>query len=153
MVLRSSWEAAICAATQELPSIVWNPKVNYSLYQSLHWSISWARSIQSISSHSISLRSILLFSTHPRLGLPNGLFPPGFPTNILYTFSFPHSCYMPYPSYPPSLYHSNYIWRRVHIMKFLIMQFSPSSCHFISRRSKYFPHYSVLKNPQSMFLP
>jgi hypothetical protein len=27
-------------------------------------------------------------STHLRLGLPSGLFPSGFPTNILYAFSF-----------------------------------------------------------------
>jgi hypothetical protein len=32
---------------------------------------------QSIPSHSVSLRSILILSTHPRLGLPSGLFPSG----------------------------------------------------------------------------
>jgi hypothetical protein len=36
--------------------------------------------------HPISLRSILM-SIHLRLGLPSGLFPSGFPTNILYAFS------------------------------------------------------------------
>jgi hypothetical protein len=54
--------------------------------RALHWSLSWARSIQSIPSHPISLRSILLLSTHLRLGLPSGLYPSGFPTNILYAF-------------------------------------------------------------------
>jgi hypothetical protein len=34
-------------------------------------------------------------------------------------------------------------------MKLLIMQFSSTSDHFISLRSKYF----LLKRPQSMFLP
>jgi hypothetical protein len=38
-------------------------------------------------------------------------------------------------------------------MKLLIMQFSPTSCHFIPLRSKYSPQHSVLKHPQSMFLP
>jgi hypothetical protein len=33
------------------------------------------------------------------------------------------------------------------------MQFSPTSCHFISLRSKYNPQHPVLKQPQSMFLP
>jgi hypothetical protein len=33
-----------------------------------------------------SLRSILIYSTHLRLGLPSGLFPSVFPTNILYAF-------------------------------------------------------------------
>jgi len=36
-------------------------------------------------------------------------------------------------------------------MKFIIMQFSPSSV-FLPFRSKY-PEHSVLKNPQFMFLP
>ncbi|PNF17722.1 hypothetical protein B7P43_G07382, partial [Cryptotermes secundus] len=34
----------------------------------------------------ISQRSILILSTHLHLGLPSGLFPSGFPTNILYAF-------------------------------------------------------------------
>jgi hypothetical protein len=36
----------------------------------------------------ICLRSILTLSTHQRLGLPSGLFPSGFPTNVLYAFLF-----------------------------------------------------------------
>jgi hypothetical protein len=32
------------------------------------------------------------------------------------------------------------------------MQFSQTSCHFISLRSKYSPQHPVLKHPQSMFL-
>jgi hypothetical protein len=71
-------------------------------------------------SNPISLRSILIFSTHLRLGLPSGLFPSGFPP-ICIPLS-PHSCYMPYPSHPPWFDHSNYTWRRVQVMKLLIMQ-------------------------------
>jgi hypothetical protein len=56
--------------------------------RALHWSLSWARSIQSIPSHPISLRSILILSTHLRLGLPSGLLPSGFPVNILYASLF-----------------------------------------------------------------
>jgi hypothetical protein len=43
---------------------------------------------QTIPSHLISLRSILVLSTHLRLGLPNGLFPSDFPTNNLYLLLF-----------------------------------------------------------------
>jgi hypothetical protein len=46
--------------------------------RAFHWSLSWARSIQS---------NILLY-TQLRLGLPSGLFTSGFPTNILYAFLF-----------------------------------------------------------------
>jgi hypothetical protein len=34
------------------------------------------------------LRSILILSTNLRLGLPSGLFPSGFPTNIVYAFLY-----------------------------------------------------------------
>ena len=54
-----------------------------------HLSLSWASPIQSIYPHPTSLRSILILSTHLRLGLPSGLFPSGFPTRTLYTPS-PH---------------------------------------------------------------
>ena len=41
-----------------------------------HLSLSWASSIQSISPHPTSWRSILILSSHLRLALPSGLFPP-----------------------------------------------------------------------------
>jgi len=48
-------------------------------------SLSWANPIQSIYPPPTSWRSILILSTHLRLGLPSGLLPSGFPTKILYT--------------------------------------------------------------------
>jgi hypothetical protein len=57
---------------------------------------------------------------------------------------------MPYPPHPPWLDHFNYTWRRVQVMKLLIMQFSPT-CHFIPFRSKYSPQHPVLKRPQTPF--
>src|SRR5215470_8073501 len=54
-----------------------------------HLSLSWASPIQSTYPHPITWRSILILSTHLRLGLPSGLFPSGFPTKTLYAPS-PH---------------------------------------------------------------
>ena len=46
-----------------------------------HLSLSWANSIQSPQPFPTSWRSILILSSHLGLGLPNGLFPSGFPTS------------------------------------------------------------------------
>ena len=54
-----------------------------------HLSLSCASPIQSTYPHPTSWRSVLILSTHLRLGLPSGLFPSGFPTKTLYTPS-PH---------------------------------------------------------------
>jgi hypothetical protein len=48
-----------------------------------------------------SLRSILILSSRLRQGHPNGLFPSGFPTKILYAFLMSHACYMPRLFHPP----------------------------------------------------
>ena len=50
-----------------------------------HLSLFWASPIQSINPHPTSWRSILILSTHLRLGLPSGHLPSGFPTKTLYT--------------------------------------------------------------------
>ena len=50
-----------------------------------HLSLSWASPIQSTYPHPTSWRSILILTTHLRLGLPSGLFPSGFPTKTVYT--------------------------------------------------------------------
>ena len=49
-----------------------------------HLSLSWASSIQSIPPLPNSWRSILILSSHLRLGLSSGLFPSYFPTGTLY---------------------------------------------------------------------
>jgi hypothetical protein len=77
--------------------------------RALHWSLSRARLIQSLTSHPTSLRSILILSSHLRLVLYSSLFPSGLPTKILYEFPSPHACYVPCQSHPPWLDHSNYL--------------------------------------------
>jgi hypothetical protein len=56
------------------------------------------------------------------------------------------------PRHRPWFNHPNNIRWRVQVMKLIIMQFSLWPI-FLPFRSKYPPQLSVLKNPQSMFLP
>jgi hypothetical protein len=127
---------ANCAATQKLPSILWNPKVQYRAHKSPPLVPILSQIGPVHQPHPVSLRSILILPTHLRLGLPSSLFPSGFPTNILYAFLFSSICYsyMPYLSHPLWLDHFNYVWRGVQVMKLFIMQFSLVSRHFISLR-------------------
>jgi hypothetical protein len=57
--------------------------------RALQWPLSWARSIQSIPSHPVSLRSILILSTHPRLGHPSGLLLDLLPISYMHSSSLP----------------------------------------------------------------
>jgi hypothetical protein len=150
MELSPSRETTSHAATQEIPKFYGTPKVHYRVHKSLPL-VPIPNEIYLLHTIPSYLTFILIVSTHLRLGLPSGLFS-GLPTNILCPFLF-LSCYMPYPSHPPRLGHSKYTWRRVQVMKLLIVQFSPTSRHFISLRSKYSPQHHVLKHLQFIFLP
>jgi hypothetical protein len=86
MELSPSWEAATPAATQKLPSILWKQKVHYHVHKPSTGP--YPEPHQSNPYHSILSKIHLILSTHLRLGLPSGLFPFGFPTNILYAFLF-----------------------------------------------------------------
>jgi hypothetical protein len=117
--------------------------------RALHWSLSWPRSIQSIPPHPISQRSILILSSHLRLGLPGGLFPFSFPTKILHAF-------LVSPFVLRALPHL--ILLDLIILIILGEQYKLWSCslcsyHFIPLWSKYFPQNPVLKHPQPYVPP
>jgi hypothetical protein len=64
MELSPSWEAAGHADTQEFPNVLWNGRFITVFTGALHWSLSWARWIQSILPHPIFVRSTLILSPH-----------------------------------------------------------------------------------------
>ena len=80
-----SWGANRFSASHEIPCILWNPTVHYRVHKCLPPVPILSQIIQSVPLHLISWRSILISSSHLRLGLPSSLFPSGFPTKTLYT--------------------------------------------------------------------
>jgi hypothetical protein len=120
MELSTSWEATSCAATQELPNILFNSKAHFWDHMSppVVPILSQLNPIYT----SPSYRSMIHFNViHPLLlGLPSGLFPYDFPNNILYEFLFTlfvlHALHISFALTLSFL-------QRVQVMKLLIMHF------------------------------
>jgi hypothetical protein len=66
--------------------------------------------------------------------------------NIVCITHLSHACYIFRPSHPLWFDRPNNRWS-VQVMKLLIMQSSPVSCHFLPLMSKYSPQHPVLKIP------
>jgi hypothetical protein len=146
----ASWEANSRSTSQEILSLLWNPVFT----RARHWSLLWARCIQSTTSHTTSLRSILILSFYLHLGSSKWSLPFRFSTQkVCMLFSLPHACPMSRPSHPSWLDHPNNIWWSVQFIKLLIMQSSSASRHFILLKYKYSPQHPVLRHPESMLFP
>jgi hypothetical protein len=70
------------SVSQEIPRILWNPKVHYRVAQE-PVTYPYPEPEQS-NPRPISWTSVLILSSHLRIGLPSGLFPLGFPIKTLY---------------------------------------------------------------------
>jgi hypothetical protein len=79
-----SWEANRLSDSQEIPRVLWNPKVHYRIHKCPP-PVPILSQIDPVHASTSQFLKILVLSSHPRLGLPSGLFLSGFPTNILYT--------------------------------------------------------------------
>jgi hypothetical protein len=138
MELSPSREADNCAANHEFPNNIWNPMIHYRIHKSppLIRILSQVNPIHNIS---IYLTKINFNIVHIHTS-SSSQWPLSFWLSHQCPICIPllpHWCYMPCSSNPSWLHHSNYTWRIVQVVKLLIMQFSPTSCHFIPLRSKY----------------
>ena len=80
-----SWEANWFSASQEIPRILWNPRVHYRIHKCPPPAPILIQINPVHAPHPTSWRSILILSSHLRLGLQSGLLPSGFSTKTLYT--------------------------------------------------------------------
>jgi hypothetical protein len=108
-----SWEANRSSASQEIPSILWNPRVHYRIHKCLP-PVPILSQINKVHSSPLHfLRIHLTSSSHLCLGLPSGLFSSGLPRsskwsllvrslhqNPACTSPVSHTCHMPHPSHP-----------------------------------------------------
>ena len=86
-----SSEANQFSASQEIPSILRNPKVHYCI-QNFPPPISILSQINPVHcspSHFLKIHLNIILTAMP--GFPSGLFPSGFPTKILHTCFLPHT--------------------------------------------------------------
>jgi hypothetical protein len=79
MVQNPSWEANRSSASQEIPRILWNPKVHYHIHKSPP-PVPILSQINPV--QATSWRSVLTLSSYLRLGLPSGVLQCDFNTNI-----------------------------------------------------------------------
>ena len=107
-----------CQLVKKFPAFYGTWRFITAFTSARYLSLSWASSIQAIPPHPTSWRSILILSSHIRLGLESGLFPSGFLTKTHYT-PLPHTRYMSRLSHS-RFYHPNNIGWGVQIIKLLI---------------------------------
>jgi hypothetical protein len=105
---QSRW-GTICHSVQKLLTLYITRilKITFTTYG--HWSVSWATYIQFKLYHSISLRYILILSSHLWLCLLGGLFPSGFPTTVRIS-RISHACSMSCQFHLPWFAKPNDIW-------------------------------------------
>jgi hypothetical protein len=104
-----SSEASSHSGSQEIPCFLWNPMVNHCVHKNppLATILSHMHPVHTFPPYFPMIHSNII---HLCVVLPSGLFPSGFPANILYGFPhLTHACYMTHPFHPPRFDHPNNI--------------------------------------------
>jgi len=114
-----SSEAKSQSANQEIPRLLWNPKVHYCVHKSLSLVpiLSQIHSVHTFPHYFPKIHSNIISTPYLCLNSPSGIFPSGFPTKISNAFLSSHACYMFHQSHPPFLVHPNNIRRSVQVIK------------------------------------
>ena len=104
-----SWEAGRFSASQEIPRILWIPKVHYHI-PTCPPTVSILSQLRSVRApHPTSWRYIFILSSHLYLVLPSGSFLQVSPPTVSIRLSSPHTRYMPRPFHYSRFNHPNNI--------------------------------------------
>ena len=118
-----SWVANRFTAGQEIPHILWNPKVHYSIHKCPPTLpiLSQLNSVHNPTSHFLKIHLIITFPS--KSGSPKWSLYFRFPhQNPVYASTVLHTPYMPHPSSHSSrFYNRNNIWWPAQTIKFLII--------------------------------
>ena len=154
MELNPSWEANRFAASQEIPRISRNPKVHYRTHKCPP-PVPTLSQIDPfhIPTHPTSWRSILILSSHLRLGFTSGLFPSGFPTKTLYTpVLSPISATCSTHLILLDFISRTILGEQYRTLSSSLCSFLPSR-YLVPLRPKYSPLHHILKTPSAYVPP
>ena len=117
-----TWEANWFSASQEIPRILWNPKVHYRIHKCLPPVpiLCQFDPFHTPTSHCLKIYLNIILPSMP--GSPKWSLSFRFPhRNPVYVSPLLHTHYMPRPSHSSWFYHVNNIWWAVQIIKLLIL--------------------------------
>jgi hypothetical protein len=134
-----SWEADSHSASQEIPRLLWNPKLHYRVHKCppLIHILSQMNPFCRCPPYFLKINSNIIFRSFP--GSCEWSFPIRLSENLVRISHLSHACHVPCPSHLPWLRHPNNIWWCVQVKKLYIMQSCPASRHFVPLRSKCSP--------------
>ena len=117
-----SWEANQFSASQEIPRLLWNPKVLYRIHKCPPPVpiLSQLDLVHTPTSHFLKIHLNIILPS--MLGSPRWFLSLTFPhQNPVYASPLPHTHYMPRPSHSSLFYHPHKIGWAVQIIQLLIM--------------------------------
>ena len=149
-----SWQANRFSASQEIPGILWNPKVHYRIQKCPPPVpvLSQLDPVHTPTSHFLKIHLNIILLCTP--GSPKCSLSHRFPhLNPVYASPLLHTRYIPRPSHSSRFYQLNDNGWGVQIIKLLIVQFSPLPCYLVPFRPKYSPQHPILRQLKPTFLP